>query len=57
MDILLPATDAGVLLQAVVWTALLALGIIVTRRNRDVRLLVVGIGILGYGLMAVRAIH
>ena len=57
MDILLPATDTGVLVQVVVWTALLVLGIIVTRRNRDVRLLVVGIGILGYGLMAVRAIH
>ncbi|MCL1694171.1 MAG: hypothetical protein M3096_10830 [Actinomycetia bacterium] len=32
-------------------------GLVVTRRNRDVRLLVIGLTILLVALMALRAIH
>lgn len=56
-DLLLPRTDAGVLFQLVAATVIFA---VVTRtvwRNRDARLFVVGLWILTYALMGVRAVH
>ncbi len=54
---LLPATDAGVALQFGVVLATGVAGFVVTRRNRDARLLVVGVTVLLVALMALRAVH
>ncbi len=56
-NILLPGTDAGVVMQlgtvAVVWIGILWL----TRDRREVRLVVVGAGLVLIGLIGVRALH
>lgn len=57
MDLLLPTTDVGVAAQVAVWTIVSVGALIVTRRNTDLRLLVVGLSVLTLGLMGVRAIH
>jgi hypothetical protein len=57
LDFLLPATDAGVAVQAAVWATVSVGGLIATRRNKDLRLLVIGLSVLILGLMGVRAIH
>jgi hypothetical protein len=57
MDLLLPSTDAGVLVQVVGWVVVSGLGLYLTRNNKDLRLLVVGISILVLALMALRAVH
>ena len=57
IDFLLPSTDAGVVLQLVVWMALTGLALMATRSRPDARLLVIGISAAGFGLMAVRAVH
>ncbi|MFV9671644.1 MAG: hypothetical protein ACNYZH_00340 [Acidimicrobiia bacterium] len=54
---LLPATDAGVALQFGVVLTVGAAAFIVARRNRDVRLLVIGLTVLLVSLMALRSIH
>ena len=56
-DLLLPRTDAGVLFQVIVVTVVFALATISFRRNRDVRILMVGMWVATYGFMGVRAIH
>ena len=57
LDFLLPTTDAGVAIQFAVWAAASVGGLIATRKNKDVRLLVVGLSVLALGLLSVRAIH
>ncbi|MDA2979911.1 MAG: hypothetical protein O3B42_09155 [Actinomycetota bacterium] len=57
MDLLLPSTDAGVAVQVGLWVVLSATGLVLTRRNKDFRLLVVGLSILGFALIALRAVH
>jgi hypothetical protein len=57
MDLLLPSTDAGVAVQVGLWVVLSATGLVLTRRNKDFRLLVVGLSILGFSLIALRAVH
>ncbi len=57
LDFLLPTTDAGVAAQFAVWASVSVGGLIATRRNKDVRLLIVGLSILTLGLLSVRAIH
>jgi len=57
IDALLPSTDAGVALQ---FAGVLVVGfasLIVVRRNRDVRILVIGATVLLIALMALRAVH
>jgi len=54
---LLPTTDAGVYVQVVVWFALSGVGLVLTRHNKDVRLLVIGLSILVFSLIALRAVH
>lgn len=57
LDLLLPKTDTAVLIQLVV--VLLALGIALWRfwSNPDLRLLVIGAGLLVLGLMGLRSLH
>lgn len=57
LDLLLPKTDTAVLLQLVV--VLAALGIALWRfwSNPDLRLLVIGTGLLVLGLMGLRTLH
>jgi hypothetical protein len=57
IDVLLPATDAGVALQFGLVLTAGTVGFVVTRRNRDVQLLVIGLTVLLVALMALRAIH
>ena len=57
MDLLLPATDAGVLTQLVLVVIVASVALVITRRNRDVRLAVVGLTVLTVSLMGLRAVH
>lgn len=57
MDVLLPATDAGVFSQVGVLVAVVAVGLWLARTNRDAQRLVFGLGLLTFALMTVRAIH
>lgn len=57
IDVLLPSTDGGVAVQLVLLVVFTGVGAYLTRRNRDLRILVVGVAVLILGLMAVRAIH
>jgi hypothetical protein len=57
IDLLVPATDAGVALQLGIVAAAGVIGLIATRRNRDLRLLVVGATVLLVAVMALRAVH
>ncbi|GBE24937.1 hypothetical protein BMS3Bbin02_01219 [bacterium BMS3Bbin02] len=57
IDIFLPSTDGGVLFQLVLWTALTGVAIRRTRQNKDYRVLVIGVSLLVFSLMGVRALH
>ncbi len=57
IDVLLPSTDGGVAVQLVLLVVFAGAGVYLTRRSRDLRILVVGVAVLILGLMAVRAIH
>jgi hypothetical protein len=56
-DFLMPSTDAGVAAQFAGWAVVSVGSLYATRRNRDIRLLVVGLSILVLGVMTVRAVH
>lgn len=56
-DLLLPRTDAGVLAQAVVVTIAFLAALVVVNRSREVRLLVLGIGLVALGWMALGILH
>ena len=56
-DLLLPMTDAGVLVQAVVLALVVGLLLALTRHHRDLRPLVVGAGVLLTALFLLRAAH
>lgn len=55
--LLFPGTDAGVAIQAVVVGVVLALALWRSWRNPDVRLLVIGISVVVFALMGLRAAH
>lgn len=57
LDLLLPSTDGGVAIQFVIWLALSAAALWFTRRHKDLRLLAIGLSVLTFGLLAIRAIH
>ena len=57
IDLLLPSTDGGALAQLIVWALLTTTALLATWRNKDLRLLVIGLATLTLGIMAVRAIH
>jgi hypothetical protein len=56
-DLLLPTTDAGVLAQAVLALLLFVTCFVLTRRDRDLRLLVLGGAVFTAGLFMLRAAH
>jgi hypothetical protein len=56
-DLLLPTTDAGVYAQAGVALVAFALLFVLVRRDRDLRLLVVGATVFTAGLLMLRAAH
>jgi len=57
LDLLLPSTDGGVAVQLAVWATISVGAILVSMRNKDLRLLVIGLSVLALGLMGIRAIH
>jgi hypothetical protein len=57
IDLLLPSTDAGVLVQVVLVTLIFAVLMWLARRNRELRIFVAGGWIMTYALMALRAVH
>lgn len=56
-QLLLPQTDGGVAVQAVVLLVLLGVGWWATRQRPDARLLLVGVGLVLVGLIGLRAAH
>lgn len=57
LDLILPRTDAGVLVQVVtVFPALIAL-LFAVRRQRELRTFVFGVTVLTAGLFALRTVH
>jgi ABC-type uncharacterized transport system permease subunit len=57
LDFLLPSTDGGVAVQLAIWFVLSTTALWFTRHNKDFRLLAIGLSVLTFGIMAVRAIH
>jgi hypothetical protein len=57
VDLLLPTTDAGVLVQLIVVVTAGALGLVLTRRHPDWRLLVVGATLVALAFMGLRTLH
>ena len=56
-EVLLPRTDAGVLVQVFSVLVLMAVSIVLVRRERSLVTLALGVGIFVLGLMGVRARH
>jgi hypothetical protein len=56
-DLLLPTTDAGVFAQAVLALVVFVALFVRVRRERDLRLLVVGGAVFTAGLFMLRAAH
>ena len=57
LDLLLPETDRAVLIQVVVVMPLLAAFVWASRRDRDRRLLAIGVFVFVASLMALRTLH
>ena len=57
LDVLLPATDAGVAAQFGLLLVVALTAGLFARHNKDVLRLVVGLTLLLSGIMAIRAIH
>lgn len=57
IDLILPATDAGVAVQLVVFVVLGGLALFATRHHREWRLVAVGSLLLVLGLFGLRALH
>lgn len=56
-DVIRPKTDAMVIAQVVILLGLIAFGVWRTWRIRELRLLVLGVGVFVLGLMMLRASH
>ena len=57
LDVLLPRTDAGVLVQGLVLFPALLAALLAVRRDRDWRILVIGLLVFGVSFFALRAMH
>ena len=57
MDLLLPTTDAGVAAQVVIATIVFAGLLWRLWANKDARIFVIGMAMLTFGAMGVRALH
>ncbi len=56
-DLLFPATDSGVLAQLLVIAAAAITALVVLRRQPEWRTVVVGLWLVGYGAIGLRALH
>lgn len=56
-DFLLPTTDAGAAVQAVVVATSTVLAVVLSWRRRELRTFLFGVGFLTLSLMAVRTLH
>ena len=57
LDFVLPSTDAAAITQAVVFGLIVAAALWFVRRRPEPRIFVIGIGLLGFSLIALRAVH
>lgn len=57
IEFLLPRTDSGVAWQAVFAAVVLSTALYAVRRDREVRLLVIGIAVLTVSWFALRTVH
>jgi hypothetical protein len=57
IDLILPTTDAGVFAQTALVVVSGAVGLYLTRRHPDRRLLVTGALLLAFALLALRTLH
>ena len=57
LDFALPSTDAAAITQAVVFGLIVAGALWFVRRRPEPRVFVIGIGLLGFSLIALRAVH
>ncbi|MGH9014456.1 MAG: hypothetical protein ACRDZ1_11040 [Acidimicrobiia bacterium] len=57
MDVLLPRTDAAVLVQALVVFPALGIALVLVRRDREYRLLVLGLLTMTAAWFGLRAVH
>lgn len=56
-DLLFPASDAGVLAQAMLIAVVGLGGLAATRRRPELRIVVIGLWLVAYGGIGVRALH
>lgn len=56
-DLVLPRTDGGVAVQLVIVTLVFATALWLVRGEREVRVLVIGLWLVSYGAMGIRALH
>lgn len=57
IDTLLPSNDRAVAIQAIVAATILLTALVLVRRDRELRLLVVGVITMTTALFALRALH
>lgn len=57
MELLLPRTDRGVAVQAVIAAAVLFVALVLVRRDRDLRVFVTGLSVLTAAWFGLRTIH
>lgn len=57
IELLLPRTDAGVVVQVAVATVTFAVLLLLTRRNRDLRFLVGALAFATFAFFGLRAAH
>jgi hypothetical protein len=57
LDLALPSTDAGVIAQAVIVGSSIAGAYWFVRKRPELRIFVVGLAVLSFSLMALRAVH
>ena len=57
LDFILPTTDRGVLVQFLLVVLVGGITLWITRRQRDRRLLVIGVTLFVLAVMGVRAVH
>ena len=57
LDLALPSTDAGAITQAVIALVILAAAYWFVRKQPEARSFVIGLAVLSFSLMALRAVH
>lgn len=57
LDFVLPSTDAGVFAQASITAAVLGAALWFVRKRPEPRIFVLGLAVLAFSLMALRAVH